>query len=200
VQFSDESLVKETRAGSQVAFEQLIKRYEKLVFRVAYSYTRRAESALDISQEIFIKAYRRLDSYRSEGSFKAWLLGIARNESADWLRRDQRFRNHNELTPENTPSCPPVQEAEILERENRQTLLDQMLHLNPRQRLAVSLRYFEKRPIREIAAALDCSEGTAKSILFRSLAKLRNRMTTQRSRSHEGMSAFSGDDRELPRG
>ncbi len=181
MQFTDETLIDETRAGSHVAFEQLMKRYERLVFRVAYSWARQSESAFDISQNVFLKAYCRLDGYRGTGSFKGWLLRITNNESSNWLRQNRRHSDHEELTPANAPMCQPAQETTLLGQENQQLLLDQLADLNPRQRQAVSLRYFEGLPIREIAGALDCSEGVVKSILFRSIKKLRDRLTLRRS-------------------
>jgi len=188
VQFSDEDLIAETRAGSHVAFEQLIRRYEKLVYRIAYSYARQPASALDISQDVFVKAFQKLEQYRGSGSFKGWLLRLAHNESANWVRGQRRYQDHDELTADNSPPSQPVQESELLAREQRRLLFAELRRLNPRQRLAVSLRYFERTPVREIAAMLECSEGVAKNILFRSLEKLRNRMALKWSENHEGLS------------
>lgn len=191
---SDETLVEEIRAGSQAAFGLLMERYQRLVYRIGYSYSSRNEDALDISQNVFLKAYHKLDSFKGKGPFKAWLLRIAHNESVNWTRKHKYHRDVDELTPANAPRLRPVQDHEVLRREYQELLRDEMEHLNDRQRQAVTLRYFEDMSMKEIAGVLECSEGVVKSILFRSLEKLRNRLTTLRRDDHGGLSAFSGDN------
>ena len=90
-------------------------------------------------------------------------------------RRAGREPRWEELTSANEVADSADDEAALHERERRSRLLDEMEHLNPRQRLAVTLRYFEQMPVREIAEALDCSVGNVKNLLFRSLEKLRRR-------------------------
>ncbi len=198
--FSDEDLIQGARAGSSGAFETLMRRYERLVFKIAWSYVHQRESALDVSQEVFIKAFRKLHTYRGSGSFKGWLLRIAHRESTNWLRRNRRHRDQEELTADHHASQPPHQEADLLARENQQRLLSELAQLNPRQQLAVSLRYFESMPVRNIATVLETSEGAVKNILFRSLSKLRDRMTLGTRGNHERLPTLSGDDCELHRG
>lgn len=178
--FSDDALIEETRGGSRLAFDQLMQRYQRLVYRVSYSFARQPEDALDITQEVFLRAYRKLDSYQSRGTFKSWLLRIARNQGIDWLRSQKRHRGFEELTADRVPEVPATQESELYQREQRQILMCAMDGLNPKQRLAVTLRYFEEMPIRDIAEVLECSQGVVKSILFRSVEKLRNRVAPQR--------------------
>lgn len=185
--FNDETLIEETRGGSRIAFERLMQRYERLVYKVAWSYTREHEGALDISQEIFIKIYRKLDSYKGTGAWQGWLLRIAHREGLDWLRRNRRHLNQIELGPADHPIQKPTQETERLRLEKRRELLDQLTRLNPRQQTAVSLRYFEHRSIREIADALECSENVARNTLFRGLQRIRSRMAPRLGDGHEGM-------------
>ena len=199
-QFSDEDLIEEIRAGSQVAFGALMQRYERLVYRIGYYYARQPENAMDITQNVFMKTYQKLDLFKGTGSFKAWLTRIAHNESASWLRKSRRYRDDVELTPFNTPDLKPVQDDEVARKEHRELLMNEIRELNPRQQMAISLRYFEDMSIREIAAVLECTDGVVKSILFRSLEKLRNRMTLKRRDNNEGMPRFPGDDTELRSG
>ena len=112
-QFSDDDLVEEIRAGSHVAFGLLMKRYERLVYRIGFYYSRQPESAMDITQNVFLKTYQKLDLFKGTGAFKSWLLRIARNESTDWLRKNRRHMDDVELTPINTPDLQPVQESEV---------------------------------------------------------------------------------------
>lgn len=180
---SDQALIEEIRAGSTVAFEKLMNRYERLVYRISYVSAGNQEDALDITQNVFLKVYEKLESFRGVGSFKAWLMRITHNENIDWARSHARFRRHDELTDENSPSHEPGQESELAQSETRRRLMDEMVHLNPRQRDAVTLRYFGRMSIAEISVVLDCTEGTTKSLLFRSLEKLRGRMVHQGSES-----------------
>jgi RNA polymerase sigma-70 factor, ECF subfamily len=183
--FSDETLIQEALGGSKIAFERLIQRYERLIYKVAWSYAGQHDNAMDISQEIFIKVYRKLDSYRGTGSWQGWLLRLAHREGLDWIRRNRRHLNQVELAPTAHPIQPPTQEISRLQKETRQTLLDQLSRLNPRQQLAVSLRYFERRSIREIADTLECNENVARNILFRGLQKIRNQMIPRLGDGHE---------------
>jgi len=175
----DLDLIDEINAGSQAAFEQLIRRHEHLVFRVAFTYTREKEAALDISQNVFIKTHHKLSTFDGRSTFRTWLVRITQNESISWLRSQKRHTGHAEVTVLNAPSCPPDQELSLVRQQRSRDLLDQVHQLNPRQRQAVLLRYFEKMPVREIGDVLECSEGQVKSILFRSLQKLRKHLSGQ---------------------
>ena len=198
--FSDEDLVEEIRAGSQVAFGVLMKRYERMVYRIGFSYAKQPEHAMDITQNVFLKTYEKLALFKGTGSFKAWLMRITHNESTNWLRKNRRHKEEVELTPLNAPNLQPVQEKEVARREHRELLMNELQELNPKQQIAISLRYFEDMTIREIAGVLECTDGVVKSILFRSLEKLRNRLTLKRRDNHEGMSKFPNDDSELRSG
>jgi RNA polymerase sigma-70 factor (ECF subfamily) len=180
VQFSDQALVEEILGGSQLAFGLLMKRYERLVYRIAFQHVRTRDGALDIAQNVFLNVHRRLDSYSGAGPLKAWLIRIAYNESLSWLRRHRNDRMTDELTEVNAPVLHSVQEDEVTRMEDQAMIRTELEKLSDRQRLAVSMRYFEDSSLREIAAVLECSEGSVKSILFRSLQKLRNRLTFQR--------------------
>ncbi len=176
MRFSDNDLIEEIRGGSQSAFEQLIRRHETYVFRIGYAHARQTEGALDIVQNVFLRVYDRLGSYKGRSTFRTWLTRVAQNESLNWVRSQQRHTGHVELNPANTPVLAPVQESAVLHREQKRLLLDEIERLNPRQRQAVQMRYFEKMPVREIAEVLECSENQVKNILFRSLRKLRKRL------------------------
>jgi RNA polymerase sigma-70 factor (ECF subfamily) len=171
---SDHLLVEESRGGSPVAFDQIMRRYERLVYTVAWTYTHERESALDVTQEVFLKAYRKLGGYRGAGSFRAWLIRITCRETLNWLRKHRRMLEAEELPPD-IPALPGGgdQEADFLLAEDIARMRAGIAGLPARQRLAVSLRYFEGMSVREMAAALGCTEGTGKNLLFRALQKLR---------------------------
>jgi RNA polymerase sigma-70 factor (ECF subfamily) len=173
--FSDQQLVSEIRSGSGVAFERLMRRYGRLVYRVAYGFTRNGDSAMDVTQDTFLKIHARLGSWRCEGDLKNWIARIAANEAMNWKRSAQRHPTHA-LDEDVFLQSDPPQEERLRERETQLALHRSLSSLNPRQRLAVVLRYFQGMSTREISAVLECTENTARNILFRSLRKLRSVM------------------------
>ncbi len=173
---SERALIEEIREGSAAAFEDLMKTYEALVYRASFYYTGNRDDALDVTQEVFVKAYRRIESFTGSGSFKAWLLRITHNESLNWIRGRARHGEHEELTAVNSTDMAPVQEAEMVSRQSRERLVEAISRLNPKQQKAIALRYFERMPVSEIAANLGCTEGHARNILFRGLRRLRDEL------------------------
>jgi RNA polymerase sigma-70 factor, ECF subfamily len=172
LEFSDGQLVEEAIAGSAVAFEQLVARYERLVFKVALGCTGQRDSAMDVLQNVFLKVYRNLSGFRTEGSFKNWIAKIAMNESVNWIRSQKRHRGEN-LDEAVSAALSPAQEGSVRDRETWKIIKQSMKKLKPMYAAAIALRYFEGLSVREIADALGCKEGTVKSMLFRSLQEMR---------------------------
>ena len=174
----DRQLVEAILDGDMSAFDALMQRYERLVYRVAFSFSHERETALDVTQNVFLKVFRKLGSFRLEASFKTWLLRIAYNESINWARSQRRHvEGRQDLEPiEISLSSAPVQENALLDRERWRIVLDRIDRLNPRYRLALFLRYFNGLSVREVAEVLDCTEGVAKNVLFRSVRRLREEL------------------------
>ena len=170
----DELLIEKTLAGSLECFDVLMQRYQKDVFAVARGYVRSVDDALDICQNVFLKAYRKLDTFAARSSFKTWLVAIANREGLNWVRTRSRKAPSNvvDLETVNLPSRDD-QETTLLQAERHQTVVDSLQVLNQRSRQAVILRYFRDMPIRDVAEVLECSEGVARNMLFRSVRKLR---------------------------
>ena len=177
--FTDQAVVEEVLGGSRVAFDELMRRYEQLVYRISYSYTRRQEDAMDVTQDVFLKVYAKLNTYRGSGTFKGWLIRVAHRENINWLRGHRKYRDSDEPNPDALLRSPATQETGLLRREQRDQITRAFAELNPTQRLAVALRYYEELPVRDIAAALKCREGNVQSILFRSLQKMRRTFAVQ---------------------
>lgn len=177
MEFSDQELVEEIRAGSSVAFERLMRRYRGLVYRVAYGFSGDAESAMDVTQETFLKIHTRLSSWRREGELKNWIARIAAHEA---LNQDRSRRRHPTTGLDEGEALflrsDASQETLLEQREARDALHRSLSLLGPRQRLAIVLRYFRGMSTREISAVLECSEGTARNTLFRGLRRLRTRL------------------------
>jgi len=170
----DDILIEKTLAGSLECYDVLMQRYEKDVFVVARGYARSVDDTLDICQNVFLKAYRKLDTFARRSSFKTWLVSIAIREGLNWVRTRSRKAPDGGADLETVKlSTGGDQEAALLEAERRRRVVDSLGILNQRSRMAVILRYFRDMPIREIAEVLDCSEGVARNMLFRSVRKLR---------------------------
>jgi RNA polymerase sigma-70 factor (ECF subfamily) len=172
----ERALIAQVSAGSMEAFEDLMRIYERVVYRTCFSYTRNREDALDVTQEVFVKVFERIGSFRGSGSFRGWVLRITHNESLNWIRGRTRHAEYDQLTAANSPEVAPRQEADLLRSESRDLVAGALLRLNPRQRRALTLRYFERMSIDEISSLLGCTPGTAKNILFRGLRKLRDQL------------------------
>jgi RNA polymerase sigma-70 factor (ECF subfamily) len=169
---SDESIVEDVLGGRLDAFDELMKRYERIVFKVAWGFSRDRQDALDITQQVFLKAYKSLRAFRRDANLKTWLMRIAYNESVSWLRQSGRAVDRHELL-EDEHAQPGTQEQQLLAREQEAMVERELGKLNDRYRLAINLRYRQGLPIEEIAAVLQCSEGTTKSMLFRGVRALR---------------------------
>jgi len=171
---SDQDLVDATLAGDLQAYDALMQRYQGLAYKLASGLARDREAALDITQTAFLKAYRGLRSFRRGTNFKTWVARIVHNEGINWLRRERVRGRGREPMPGSVASPGAGQESELMGNERKQQILDALRGLKDNYRLAVMLRYFEDMPIREVADVLGCSEGTVKSILFRSVRRLKD--------------------------
>src|SRR5262245_4471668 len=172
VEPTDDELIGAIEAGSDLAFDRLMRRYRRLVYRVAYGLTGHQEDALDVVQETFLKVYSQLSSFRGEGKVRNWIVRIAANEAMNRKRQGVRFPT-SELD-ESTLASDRRSGDHVMAG---QALSRSLAALGPKHRLAIVLRYYGERSTREIAAALECSEGTARNVLFRGLEKLRTMMT-----------------------
>ncbi len=173
---TDDALVREARDGALPAFDELMLRYEKLVCKVAMNYVRDKQSGLDVTQNVFLKVWNHLDRVTAEGMFKPWLLRITYNESINWLRKRKRVDSHEEaieLDTTSLASVPEDQQERVEAEEERRQVATGLSRLNPKYRLALSLRYAEGLRVREIADVMGCSEGMVKSLLFRGVRQIR---------------------------
>jgi RNA polymerase sigma-70 factor (ECF subfamily) len=175
---SDEMLVNEIKEGQMESYDELMQRHQKNVYRIAHSFAKNEQGAMDITQNIFLKAYENIDRFREESQFKTWLTRISYNEGQNWIRKNKKHFTHEDLNNHLSEASSSVtQEDDFLAIENKTILLRSLYDLNTKYRLAIVLRYFENYPIRDIADTLNCSEGVVKNMLHRSLLKLRKSLT-----------------------
>jgi RNA polymerase sigma-70 factor (ECF subfamily) len=179
---ADADLVGKTRAGDNKAFEALVRRYQKLVYNVIYQMIRNHDSASDLTQDTFLKAYRALPGFDTNKSFKPWLLKIATNSTLN-LIRDQKGQQSLEELLETNPQAEPASsedlEQEVEWRVSQHMLFDALGKLPIQQRKAFILRYQQDLPYEEIADITELSISSVKSLLFRARENLRKILSEQ---------------------
>ena len=163
----DMELVALARKGEMKAFESLVRRYRNDVYALCFYFTHSREDAWDLSQEVFIKAYRALGGFRSEAGFKTWLLRIAANQSKDHLKKRRL-----QTTPYEDAWRPPDTEAgqtpgEAAEAKEIGAAIEAAVSRLPaKHRTAFILREYEGLSYQEMAEVMHCSIGTVMSRLF----------------------------------
>jgi RNA polymerase sigma-70 factor (ECF subfamily) len=183
---SDQQIVAWAQEGHELAFRELVRRYQRPVFSLIYRMVRDRETAEDLAQETFIKVLNAIDSYRPEHKFSSWIFKIANNAAIDHLRR----REPDLLSLDGAPDAVSVerQEATALQaRDVGESPLDELearelgsqietaiARLRPEYRACIMLRHVEGRAYEEIAAILDLPLGTVKTYIHRARAELRD--------------------------
>jgi RNA polymerase sigma-70 factor, ECF subfamily len=181
----DRKLVVRSQEGDQLAFEELVRKYQQVILNLAYHYIGRRDEIEDIAQKIFLKVYFSLPKFDTKRPFFPWLYRIAINQCYDELRRvkRQKIRTFSELSLEETSSIEKlINQNEIVPTsdENRQemyALLHRMLDQLPsHQKMAVVLRDIEQIPYVKMAEMLKCTEQAARLKVFRARIKLKGLM------------------------
>ena len=173
---TDQELVRRGVAGDEAALGILVRRHHAAVYRVALSIMRGDDMAQDVAQDAFLKAFRALDRFRGDASFRTWLLTITANEARGALRRQLRrketaFEEAGSIRSEETAAD---KAAEVAQEAGRARAM--MEHLPEKQRLSVSLRIEEGLSFREIGEVIGSSEGAARANYFHAIRRLRELM------------------------
>jgi RNA polymerase sigma-70 factor (ECF subfamily) len=184
----ERALVVEAQAGSRAAFEELVRRFDRDVLRLALNLMKRPEDARDVYQEAFLKVYRNLHRFRFECSFYTWLYRIVTNVCLDHLRRRQArpedqapemnsgqqeegITDFFERQREHRPTLDP--ERVLMGQEIRARLARAMERLSPRERIVFEMKHYQGLKLRAIGDVLGTTEETVKNSLFRATRKLR---------------------------
>ena len=174
----DWELIRRAKRGDGDAYEELVQRYQEVVFRTAYLILRDAAEAEDAAQEAFVKAFAHLHRFREGAPLRPWLLTIVANEARNRRLATARRAGLALRAGGALPSgdAAPSPEAAALAQERRAMLLEAIQTLREEERLAIAYRYFLDLSEAELAAALGCARGTVKSRLSRALGHLRDRL------------------------
>jgi RNA polymerase sigma-70 factor, ECF subfamily len=181
----DRELVTRCRQGDQLAFEELVRKYQQTVLNLAYHYIGCRNDVEDVTQKIFTKLYFSLPKFDVRRPFFPWLYRIAVNQCYDELRHMRRckLRTFSELSLEEADDIEKlIAQNEVLpdseeDRRERQELLRRILDQLPdRQRMAIVLRDIESIPYAKIADIMKCTEQAARLKVFRARARLKTLM------------------------
>ena len=179
---TDEELVARSLRGDADSFSELIQRWERPIYALAYRQIGREEDARDVCQETFLRAYRALSGFRGQAKFSSWLYRITLNLCRDWLRRERR-----------TPVMQAPEDVDLMDlaaaREPSETVEDRIARtdlvraveralalLPEEQRTAVVLKEYHGLTFREIADLVGCPLSTVKTRLYQGLTVLRREL------------------------
>lgn len=168
---SDEKLTKQAIAGSDCAWQSLVKRHESSLYNHAYRMVGHPEDAKDLLQDVLLATYRNLANFRGEAPFRAWMFRIATFRCTDHLRRKRPDTSELEETEDLDRDSNPALGLENV-RSNRD-ILALLRRLPPEQRHVVELKFFQHFTFDEISRQLGISTSTAKTRLYTALKTLR---------------------------
>src|SRR5688500_1963074 len=191
-----ETLIQRCLQGDQRAWDLIVRQYWRKVFNVAYKFVGKHDEAEDLTQDIFLKIFRSLDSFDRRANFQTWLISVSRNLCIDHYRsvRKERETINRDVDPADLAPAAPTRSphAELELRDRVQLLRVALDLLAPTLRTAVMLRDIQELSYQEIADRLGLPEGTVKSRinrgrteLARQLRRLRDKQPGPRRRSRE---------------
>ena len=179
---TDEELVARSIGGDADSFNQLILRWERPIYALAYRTIGREEDASDVCQETFLRAFRALPAFRGQAKFSSWLYRIALNLCRDWIRRERRTGFVQ--PPENVDLMDLVAAAEpsesiedLVARKDQMRAVERAMALLPEdQRTAIVLKEYHGLTFQEIADLVGCPLSTVKTRLYQGLSVLRREL------------------------
>ena len=180
---TDEELVASATAGDLESFNQLVSRWERPIYALAYRTLGREEDARDVVQEAFLRAFRGLKGFKGQAKFSSWLYRITLNLCRDWIRRERRApivaapagTDPNTLADEQPAPNVSIEEL-VGRRQMSEAVARAMAELPEEQRAAILLKEFHGLTFQEIADTLQCPLSTVKTRLYQGLSVLRRRL------------------------
>jgi RNA polymerase sigma-70 factor (ECF subfamily) len=190
---SDEEklLIEQAQSGDRMAFEELIRRHDREILRLAFHMLGNREEAREVFQETFLKAYRSLSRFRFESSFYTWIYRIATNVGLDHLRKRQTLKEEvsYESDSESHPDRPALKdtlaattyysnpERRLYGKEVGARIQEALKTLTEKERLVFELRHYQGLRLKMIGEIMGSTEETAKNYLFRATQKLRSHLS-----------------------
>jgi RNA polymerase sigma-70 factor (ECF subfamily) len=180
--WTDEELVARSIGGDTESFNELILRWERPIYALAYRTIGREEDARDVCQETFLRAFRALPGFRGQAKFSSWLYRIALNLCRDWIRRERRAQVVQ--PPENVDlldmaaALEPAESVEdlVARKDMARAVERAMAGLPVEQRTAIVLKEYHGLTFQEIADLVGCPLSTVKTRLYQGLTVLRREL------------------------
>jgi RNA polymerase sigma-70 factor (ECF subfamily) len=176
---TDEELVALSISGDTNSFNELILRWERPIYALAYRTIGREEDARDVCQETFLRAFRALPGFRGQSKFSSWLYRIALNLCRDWLRKERRAPvvqapEDVDLMELAAAAAPTESIEDVVARHDQTRAVERaMASLSADQRTAIVLKEYHGLTFQEIADVLGCPLSTVKTRLYQGLTVLR---------------------------
>ncbi|MGQ0732410.1 MAG: RNA polymerase sigma factor [Acidobacteriota bacterium] len=191
--WTDEELVARSINGDKDSFDQLMRRWERPIYALAYRIIGREDDARDVVQETFLRAFRALPGFKGQAKFSSWIYRIALNLCRDWMRRQRRTRTVP--TPEGVDLVElaseqgPVESIEelVARRQVSAVVAEAMAELPDEQRTAIVLKEYHGLTFQEIADLQGCPLSTVKTRLYQGLSVLRRHLDRRGMTQHSPM-------------
>jgi RNA polymerase sigma-70 factor, ECF subfamily len=178
----DADLIRQAARGNVEAFNLLVSHWEKRVYNYLLRITANREDALDLTQDVFLKAYQNLRKLDDPARFTAWLFRIAHNEAYSLFRKRRPETGVDELHPEGTEMGISVAGSSVFPIELSLAVASALERLSPDQREAVVLKIYQGFKFEEMSVILDCPVSTVKSRLYTALELLKAELAPVRTR------------------
>ena len=178
----DVDLIRQAARGSVEAYNLLISRWEKRVYNYLLRLTANREDALDLTQDVFLKAYQNLRKLDDPGRFAPWLYRIAHNEAYSMFRKRRPEADVDEIEPESTETGITVGGSSVFPIELSLAVAGALDRLSPDQREAIVLKIYQGFKFEEMAEILSCPVSTIKSRLYTALELLKTELAPIKAR------------------
>jgi RNA polymerase sigma-70 factor (ECF subfamily) len=186
---TDEELVARSIRGDADSFNQLVLRWERPIYALAYRTIGREEDARDVCQETFLRAFRALPGFRGQAKFSSWIYRIALNLCRDWMRRERRAGfvqppEEVDLVDLAAAAEPSESIEDLVARKDQIRVIERAMALLPEdQRTAIVLKEYHGLTFQEIADLLGCPLSTVKTRLYQGLSVLRRELGNPATKS-----------------
>lgn len=201
---AEKEWIRRAKQGDLAAFEELVLQHEKIVYNLAFRMFNHSEDARDISQEVFLKAYKNIGNFDERSAFSTWLYRITHNTCIDEMRRrkgkqsyslEEELENEEGAVQRQVADTGDTPEEQLLKKEQKTEIIEALEQLSEEHKAAIILRDVKGLSYEEIAELLELSIGTVKSRISRArnqckqeILKIRERKSTEprHKRGREG--------------